>query len=53
MQRIDVNEKKPRRITLAVTTEQAEYIDALIEEEIYDSAAAYIRHLIELDMGEQ
>ena len=51
MQRIDANEKKPRRITLAVTTEQAEYIDALLEDQVYESAAAYIRHLIELDMG--
>ena len=52
MQRIDANQQKPRRITLAVTTEQAEYIDALINEGVYDSAAAYLRDLIQLDMGE-
>ena len=53
MQRIDADEKQPRRISFVVTNEQSEYIDALIAEGVYKTASAYIRHLIELDMGEQ
>ena len=53
MQRIDANEAKPRRVSFAVTAEQAEYIDALIEGDVYESVAAYFRHLVDLDMGEQ
>lgn len=50
MQRLDPNQKESKRVTVRITDEQAEYIEALIGEGVYKNAAEYVRDLINLDM---
>lgn len=50
MQRIDINQGKPRRLNITVSDEQFEFVQDLIDKGEFDSAADYVRYLLDWAM---